>query len=133
MPPVTTPLDCETLEIDAICQHDVNNEIRTFAFYGTFYIELTEFGLEQVVYTLCTIMYCMMRFAYLFLSLSHNIIVYIVGIPTFHVIRLGRDSPSGRVSQLLRRLHQHKRRRGTNHVHIRGQLLLHVRQLHADR
>ena len=41
-------LDCENLVFDAICQHTVNGDLKTFAFFDEYYVLLSEFGLEIV-------------------------------------------------------------------------------------
>lgn len=39
---------CMTLVFDAICQHTVNGRMKTFAFSGENYVEITDYGLEAV-------------------------------------------------------------------------------------
>ena len=39
---------CEELRFDAILQHSVNNDHRTFAFMGDYYVELNDYGLAYV-------------------------------------------------------------------------------------
>ena len=44
----TDVLDCENLIFDAICQHTVSGETRTYAFFDYYYAELSEHGLQMV-------------------------------------------------------------------------------------
>ena len=39
---------CTDLTFDAICQHVVYGEVKTFAFVGKIYMELTAYGLAPV-------------------------------------------------------------------------------------